>query len=475
MFTENRERTAASTVVAALLGAGALLATGACDGAILDTEDPDIVTPEQLQGPTAVPNRLAGILSDFRETLDFHVLYTGMLADEYIHIGTFPGRENVDQRAPAPGDLSPQQDWFTPLATTQKTTAELIVDFEAALDDPEFESVREEMLDGIAYAHLLRGYDLLYWGETFCQSILAQQEETAPKTPAERVAEAVDEFEAAIPAAQDAAGGARDLTSNPDDVVSAARVGLARAHMFLGNYQEAEEAASQVPAGHIFQIDYGNTPNDVINTVYGITQGDVFARRWSVGLGTDAGSDSERYAYADEFVDQGLVVNRPDLDAQGSGPVNLQMRYVERTSPIVLTSTWEARVIEAEVLWREESVQPAEDMLNDLLDGTAGVQNPMVAANGVSLGDWRSVDLTGDAANDLSEIGFARAAGLWQTGQRQAFLRRVFRQDDLDFFPDRTAGDLGGVAMSFPLYNFELENNPNVSTGCPTGDIPGEG
>lgn len=467
--------TAARTALALLLAAGVAGTVAACDGAILDATDPDIVTPDQLEGPSAVPNRVAGILFDFRQTLDFHVLYTGMLTDEYIHVGTFPGRENVDQRVPQPGDLSPQQDWFTPLATTQKTTAELIVDFEASLEDPEFENVVGEMRDGIAFAHLLRGYDLLYWGETYCQSILDQQGEQAPVDPATRVEQAVGEFEAAVPAAQAAAGGARDLTAEPNNVAAAAHVGAARAHMFLGNYQAALDHASQVPGGHLFQIDYSANTNDENNTVYAITHGDVFARRWSVGLGNDAGSDNERFAYADEFVEQGLVVNRPELDPQGSGPINLQMRYTQKADPIVLTSSWEARVIEAEVLWRQGATGQAEDLLNDLLDGAAAA-NPMVAANGVSLeGEWRDVELNGETAHDLDEIGFVRAVGLWQTGQRQAFHRRVFRNDGVDFFPDRSAGDQGGVAMSFPLYNFELDANPNVSTGCPSGNVPGEG
>lgn len=471
MRSWNGTKTGFLTTAVLLLGGGVVAA--GCDGSILDVTDPDIVTPGQLQGPGAAQNRFAGILSDFREAYDFHVLYTGVISDEYIHVGTFPGHQNADDREPAPGDLSPQQEWITPLATTQKTTDELVEGFQAELDNPEFEGVRELMLDGIAFGHLLRGYNLLFWGETFCQSIFDQQDETSPKLPEDRIREdVIPALQAAIPAAQAASGGSRDLTSNPDDVVNAARIGLARAHMFLGEHQQALSFAQQVPPGHVFAVDYSSNTNDERNAVFGRTFGNVQALRWSIGLNDDAGSNFESYAYADEFLGQDLILpGGGGLSPQGSGPVNLQQLYTGPEAPIVLTSAWEAKVIEAEALWRDGAVQQAEDMLNDLLDGTLGIQNPMTVANsGLSLDPWREVDLTGDPANDLVEIGFARQAGLWQTAQRQAFLRRVFRNDGIDMFPDRA-----GEAMSFPLYSFELDNNENVSMGCPNSNVPGQG
>lgn len=457
-------------VATLLLVGGAVLA--GCDGGILDAEDPDNVLPEQLEGPAAVDTRMNGILSDFREAFDFHALYTGLISDEYIHVGSFPGRSNVDSRQPQPGDLSPQQDWFEPLATTQKTTDELVSSFEASLDDPEFSDVREQLLDGIALGNFLRGYNLLYWGESYCQTILDQQGETQPKTPARRIEEdAIPALEAAIPAAQAASGGGLDLTAEPNNVVAAARVGLARAHMFLGNYGQAETFAGQVPDDHSFVIDYSTNTNDEANVVFGLTHGQVgSALRWSIGL-----SGGEQYPYAQDFVDQGLIIpdSLTDLDPQDSGPVNLQLLYDEGADPIVLTSAWEAEMIEAEVQWRDGDVGGAQSTINDLLDGTTGIQNPLTVVDGdIQLGEWRDVALDGTAENDLNEIGFGRAAGLWQSGQRQAFLRRVFRNDGLDMWPDRGPG---AVAMSFPLYSQEIENNDNVDTGCPGGNTPGQG
>lgn len=452
-----------------LLMGGAVLA--GCDGGILDAEDEDIVVPEQLEGPQAVETRLNGILFDFRQAYDFHALYTGLISDEYIHVGSFPGRANVDGRRPQPGDLSPQQDWFTPLATTQKTTDELVSSFESNLDNPDFSSVREQLLDGIALGHFLRGYNLLFWGEAYCQSILDQQDETAPKTPAQRIEEdAIPALEAAIPAAQAASGGNLDLTAEPNNLVAAARVGLARAHMFLGNYGQAESFASQVPDDHSFVIDYSTNTQDEANSVFGLTHGqEGFAVRWSVGI-----EGTGQYPYAQEFVDQGLITpdSLVDLDPQQAGPVNLQSLYDEGSDPIVVTSAWEAEMIEAEVQWRGGDVGGAETRINDLLDGDLGIQNPLtIVDSDLQLDEWRNVTLGGSDAEDLSEIGFGRAAGLWQSGQRQAFLRRVFRNDGVNLWPD--VGE--GQAMSFPLYSQELENNENVSSGCPGGNTPGAG
>lgn len=471
----NQRKLTRFVAVATLLLMGGVVLAG-CDGGILDSEDEDIVVPEQLEGPAAVQTRINGILFDFREAYDFHALYTGLISDEYIHVGSFPGRSNVDSRRPQPGDLSPQQDWFTPLATTQKTTDELVASFESNLDNPEFSNVREQLLDGIALGHFLRGYNLLFWGEAYCQSILDQQGETAPKTPAQRIEEdAIPALEAAIPAAQAASGGGLDLAAEPNNVVAAARVGLARAHMFLGNYGQAESFASQVPDGHSFVIDYSTNTQDEANSVFGITHGqEGFALRISVGGGeADNSPGGERYPYFDEFLGQELITpnSETDLDPQQAGPVNLQLLYDEGADPIVVTSAWEAEMIEAEVQWRDGDVGGAETRINDLLDGDLGIQNPLtIVESDLQLGEWRDVTLNGDAANDLNEIGFARAAGLWQSGQRQAFLRRVFRNDGVNMWPGR-----GGQAMSFPLYSQELENNENVSSGCPGGDTPGAG
>jgi len=90
-------RAVAALAVVALAGAGAV----GC-GDVLDVEDPDVVTPDQLEGPTAVPTLINGMVRDFQEAYDDYVRYASMFTDEMILAGTFQGRVEVDDRRITP-------------------------------------------------------------------------------------------------------------------------------------------------------------------------------------------------------------------------------------------------------------------------------------------------------------------------------------------------------------------------------------
>lgn len=118
-------------------------------------------------------------------------------------------------------------------------------------------------------------------------------------------------------------------------------------------------------------------------------------------------------------------------------------------------------MIEAEAMLRNGSAEAAEDMVNDLL--TTPSANPMLDVNpGLPLGPFETVDFTGDLSNDLPQLARARISGLWLSGTRQGTLRRFSQDDGIDLYPQGTQGD----DESFPVVEQEIENNPNVSSGC---------
>lgn len=70
---------------------------------------------------------------------------------------------------------------------------------------------------------------------------------------------------------------------------------------------------------------------------------------------------------------------------------------------------------------------------------------------------------------DLVDLARARAAGIWLTGARQGYLRRLASE-----FGDRTVGglfpDRSDVnSISLPVPNDEIDNNQNISSVCPSG------
>lgn len=126
-------------------------------------------------------------------------------------------------------------------------------------------------------------------------------------------------------------------------------------------------------------------------------------------------------------------------------------------------------MIEAEAMLRAGNTGGAEQLVNRLL-GDPSV-NPLTAVNpslASALGEFEPVDFSDGGFSpqeDLPQLARARAAGLWLSGQRQATLRRFVREDGVDLYPQGTQGD----DVSFPVTQQELDNNPNISSACPTG------
>lgn len=121
-------------------------------------------------------------------------------------------------------------------------------------------------------------------------------------------------------------------------------------------------------------------------------------------------------------------------------------------------------MIEAEVELRTGDPEVAEDDVNALLEDATQSLNPMRAANpDLQLGAFDPVDFTGDLQNDLTELARARAAGLWLSGARQGYLRRIAERDGVDLYPSQTQGD----DRSFPIVQQEINNNDAVQSACP--------
>ena len=82
-----------------------LLPLVACQD-LLEVDDPDIVTPENLENDLGLETLRNGGLSQFTQAwtgggavADNFVLHSGLLTDEWIASGTFHTRQEVDQRS----------------------------------------------------------------------------------------------------------------------------------------------------------------------------------------------------------------------------------------------------------------------------------------------------------------------------------------------------------------------------------------
>lgn len=475
----------------ALVVAAAVAVTAGCSELdVLEVNDPDVVTPEQSSGPAAVPIKIAGGINTFREAYEHYAYEVSLLTDEFLLAGTFPTRVEIDERNPSPSNVTINGMWQD-LQVARRTNDDNVLLFEKQIDNPDWSSVKSNMQRGLALGNLLAGYTRILLAEGFCQSIVTEPEslqEGSPLEPPARMQDAISSFQKAIEWA-----GKAGLTGGATDAESAARVGIARAHMFLGNYDQAASAASQVPTEMQFNIDYSTNSTAEFNELFGITWGeDTDALRITVGDGTDPSRHNEKYAYFDEWVDQNLLIPEGlhGKDAFGSQtrPVNLQTVFGDpttnpngRDTSIPLATGWEAQMIEAEVLLRNGQPEAAEDMVNALLEDPT--MNPMARVEpglrdtpgpaGNVMTGFEPVDLGDESLEgDLRDMARAYAAGLFAQTHRQHMLRRLFRNDGINMYPQ---GPTVGNSMSLPVPRQELVNNTRIETGCPGGNIPGQG
>lgn len=435
-----------------------LLATTACEDSIndlLEVDDPDIVTPEQAGGPAAVPATVAGMVGDFQEFFDDWVLYTALFTDEMILAGTFETRIDVDERTVQldPDNGSLEGDLFLPLHIARESADRNRTAFSQSIDDPAFESVVADLEEGLALASLYGGYVRAFMAEGYCQAVL--EPKGMPVTPDQAMEAALARFEEAETAAEE---------FGLADVANAARVGQGRALLWLGRYVEAATAVSSVPEDFVFFSEYSSNSVGQWNEVHALSWGPApFVIRWTVGDGTTPNRHNELWPYFTEWEAQNLIVDEPEgFNAQEVGlTVSLQLLYDSPAQPIVLASGWEAQMIQAEAELRGGQPEVAQARVNALLADAAS--NPMTAVNpSLALGPFDPVDFTGDLQTDLPQLARARSAGLWLTSERQATLRRFAEDDGIDLYPSTTQGD----DMSFPIPQQEIDNNPNVSSGC---------
>jgi len=447
--------------------AGIALLAGTLSACNLEVFDPDIITPEDVSDPASLPIAIAGVVGDFQLMYDGYARNTGMLVDEFILAGTFPGRAQIDRRE-MQFDIATLTGFYESIHVARFSADNLLQAAQSLAEDPDADQAL--VSQAIAVGQFYGGYVRLLLAEMYCQSILGGGDETnpnyesSPKGPDERMQDALTMLQAAEASA----------TAFGDvDLADAAKIGQARANMWLGNYAAAASAVASVSTGFEFVAEFSSNDLSQYNDVYMFTYGDVAGIRWTVGDGTQPERNFEQFPFYDEFTDAGLLLPDPPSNFtafNASILVHLQMIYPAalapgvpqspptangQSAPMVIASGFEARIIEAEAAYRGGDVAGAEATINGLL--TTGA-NPHGAV-------FAPVDLTGDFDSDIALIGYAYEAGAWLTGHRMGFVRRVLRNDNVDLFPPTQPG----LDTAFPVVKQELDNNPDINLACPSG------
>ncbi len=438
-----------------ILAAALVLPLAGCDTEeILEVRDPDIVLPENLSGPAAIPTIYGGALGDFAVaynsgTGDGQVSTVGLMTDEFFHSGTFPTRQQFERRQ-SEEDNGTLEGVFRNLHRARRATENAAEFIKANSANPSGDARIAEM-------YSLAGFTYVFAAENYCSGMPYSKAEGGellyggPVSTSQSLDIAIQNFDSALAYAQ-SSGSATQL--------SLARVGKGRALLNKGDFAGAASVVANVPTTFVYRITHSIQSARQENALHSLQ---FVQRRWSLahneginGLGFRAkdgigpGTDP---ALGDPRIPWGLGSARGQVGFDQSSPLFDQFKYPSRDAPTPLADGIEARLIEAENQLR---TNPGAwlNTLNALrarVSGLAPLTDPGTA----------------DARVDLHFK--ERAFWLFATAHRLGDLRRLVRQygrNAESVFPTGPyfKGGSYGTDVNVPI-PFDEKNNPQF-TGC---------
>jgi hypothetical protein len=185
-------------------------------------------------------------------------------------------------------------------------------------------------------------------------------------------------------------------------ILNLARVGRGRTQLGRGQFADAAAIVAAVPTGYAYATQYSAAQP---NGVFGI----INTEKWLTVSDLEGGNGLDFRSAQDPRVPTAFVGKGID----GFTDVYTFTRYANVSSPIVLASGVEARLIEGEAFLRVGDAATALQILNALRATTAGLApltlQPTVAAR-------------------VNQLFRERAFWLFATGHRHGDLRRLVRQ-----------------------------------------------
>lgn len=411
-----------------LLASFVLSGCGGLDS-LLDVELPGQVEQGAADVPAKAATLVNGGVTLFNCALNWHILRGGTLGDELA--GGAGANTTGDDRSSfleyvVRGTEAPNcAGHYAAVAEARWQNDHALTLLEGWTDA---EVTNRTLL--IARAAAYAGYSNLILGEAFCSGAVDGGPEL---TSAEIVTRAESRFTRAIEAA---------TTANNAELLNLARVGRARARIFLGKLAEARADAVLVPNGFVKNAQYPATSTRVNENGLSITTTGVYMNE--IDYTVDVLYRDFRFnGVKDPRVG---VVNANKNNRYGL-PLWVPTKYPANNSPIRLASWQEAKLIVAEADLAAGNANSAVSIINEL--HTAAGLPPFAST---------------DPAAILQQIIYERRAEFFMEGQHLADYRRY----QLPFLPAPgtvyygVAGLTFGDQRCFPFPASERNNNPNT-------------
>lgn len=443
-----------------LVAAIALPLAGCNVDELLDVPDPDVATPGSLDNPAGLPVLLAGAIGDFQVAYtgtgtasggpEGIINMSGLLADEWIYVSTFPTRIQVDQRTVERNNST--------METIHRNLQRARASAERAAEA--YARLSPNVL-GQAEALNLAGFTYVLLAESYCSGVpissltaTGATQFGAPLTYNQLYERAVAKFDSALSIATAAGTGADAVTQQ-----NLAKVGRGRALLNLDRPADAANAVAGVPTNFVYFIRSSENTTRQQNGIFVLNQ---IGRRVSV---------------ADREGDVGLPYrssNDPRVpQARGTGnlatsdqgfPLFLEQKYPARAADVVLASGVEARLIEAEAALRTAGGGNYLQILNALR--ASPPSNIYPAATYPRIASLTPLTDPGAQAARVDLLFQERAYWMWLTSHRLGDMRRLIRQynrPQQSVFPSGTyfRGGEYGPDVNFPI-PVDEENNPGA-------------
>ena len=427
---------------ASMLLVAALTLTTGCG--LLDTDQPNIVEPGDVESEAGAEARRVGAIADFSfvqdgdgtQFEDSHILLSGLMADEFVLSTTPPTEQEIDQRRVFENN-STLYDLFHNLHRARAAAEAAAVALRELRVDPDADSGIGEMLS-------LAGFTYVFFGESFCSGVPFSRLEGdeivygAPQTTDEMFQTAVSRFDAALAEPGTAA-------EESQEIAYLASIGKARALLDRGLFAEAAAAVAAVPTEFQYVTEHAESPLRLQNAIWSYSVGwlwSVSDQEGDVGLPYRSAEDP-RVPYFDE--------ESPGLD--NTTPQYTLLKYPDASASVVVADGIEARLIEAEALLQTPDLPGMTAILNDL----RGAQ------------DLDPLAVPGTSEEAVDQLFSERAFWMFATGHRLGDMRRLMRQYGRTaetVFPTGTyiKGGSYGADVNLPIPQ-EEGNNPN-SVGC---------
>lgn len=375
----------------------AVVTLGACDiEELVEVPDPDVVTRDVFANPENFDAVYAGVVREFARAYGGtqnaeggQVLFSGLLADEFYHSGTFTTRSEVDARNTTRRNDSNTEAffWLQRARNHGEIAADLFADSDRAGNDQHAEILA------------LVGYTYVMFGENYCSGVPfstlpleGDPEFGGPESTAAIFGRAIDAFEAS-------------LALNPGtELQHLADLGIARAQVNLDNHSDAASRVSGIPTEFEWNVAYSSSVTDAWNAVWQLTNAE---KRWSAA-GSEGGNGLPFLTTTDPRISTSFTGDGFDetIDHYAQG------KYSGAGSPIPLATGIEARLIEAEAALGTDR--------SDFFQ----IHTDLRAAFGMD-----PLTDSGQSQEELVDLHFQeRAYWLWLTSHRLGDLRRLVRQ-----------------------------------------------